>query len=86
VLLRFQTAHQSTAEFASDVGASTVLLISVRDVDRQKLVSVFLMDAATGRKKRAESYLRPDLSTVASQRAVAHQIASDLTPLLREPH
>jgi len=86
VLLRFQTAHQSTAEFASDVGASTVLLISVRDVDRQKLVSVFLMDAATGRKKRAESYLRPDLSTLASQRTVAHQIASDLTPLLREPH
>jgi TolB-like protein len=86
VLLGYQNKHFFSDEIASDVGASTILLVSVRDIDRQKLVSVFLMDTGSKDKRRAESYVRPDLSTLASQRAIAHQIVGDLTPALREAH
>ena len=86
VLLGYQTKHLTSDKIASDVGASTILLISVRDLERQKLVSVFVMDAGSNQKRRAESYFREDLATFASQRAVAHQIVSDLAPLLRQAH
>jgi hypothetical protein len=40
------------------------------------------MDAASGQKRRVKSYTLDDVSTLAAQRAVAHQIVGDLKPLL----
>jgi TolB-like protein len=82
VMLRYQTAHRSSASIAAELGASTLIVISVRDADRGKLVSAFLMDAASGRKRRVKSYTLDDVSTLAAQRSVAHQIVADLRPLL----
>jgi TolB-like protein len=82
VMLRYQTAHRSSASIAAEVGASTLVVIAVRDADRGKLVSAFLMDAASGQKRRVKSYTLDNVSTLASQRSVAHQIVGDLEPLL----
>jgi len=83
VMLRYQTAHRSSQSIAAEVGASTLVVIAVRDADRGKQVSAFLMDATSGRKRRVKSYTVDDVSTLAAQRSVAHQIASDLKPLLQ---
>jgi TolB-like protein len=82
VMLRYQTAHRSSASIAAELGASTLIVIAVRDADRGKLVSAFLMDPASGHKRRVNSYTLHDVSTLAAQRSVAHQIAGDLKPLL----
>jgi TolB-like protein len=82
VMLRYQTAHRSSDPIAAELGASTLIVIAVRDADRGKLVSAFLMDPASGRKRRVNSYTRDDVSTLAAQRSVARQIAGDLKPLL----
>jgi serine/threonine-protein kinase len=82
VMLRYQAAHRSSQSIAAELGASTLIVIAVRDGDRGKLVSAFLMDPASGRKRRVTSYSLHDVSTLAAQRAVAHQIVGDLTPLL----
>lgn len=82
VMLRYQTAHRSSQSIGAEVGASTLVVIAVRDADRGKLVSAFLMDAASGQKRRVKSYTVGDVSTLAAQRSVAHQIAADLKPLL----
>jgi TolB-like protein len=84
VMLRYQTAHHSSASIAAEVGASTLVVIAVRDVGGGKLVSAFLMDAASGRKRRVKSYTVDDVSTLAAQRSVARQIVSDLRPLLEQ--
>jgi hypothetical protein len=59
-----------------------LVVIAVRDADRGKLVSAFLMDASSGQKRRVKSYTLGDVSSLASQRSVAHQIVRDLKPLL----
>ncbi|HEY0382060.1 MAG TPA: hypothetical protein VGC72_07670 [Candidatus Elarobacter sp.] len=82
VILRYQTAHRSSDAIAAELGASTLIVIAVRDADRGKLVSAFLMDPASGRKRRVNSYTVDDVSTLAAQRSVAHQIVGDLRPLL----
>jgi TolB-like protein len=82
VMLRYQTSHRSLQSIAAELGASTLIVISVRDADRGKLVSAFLMDAASGQKRRVKSYTLDDVSTLATQRTVAHQIVGDLRPLL----
>jgi TolB-like protein len=85
VMLRYQNAHGSSQSIAAELGASTLVVIVVRDADRGKLVSAFLMDAASGTKRRVKSYAVDDVSTLAAQRSVAHQIAVDLKPLLAAP-
>jgi len=82
VMLRYQTAHGSSQSIAAELGASTLVVIAVRDADRGKLVSAFLMDAASRQKRRVKSYTVDDVSTLAAQRSVAHQIVADLEPLL----
>jgi TolB-like protein len=82
VMLRYQTAHRSSQSIAAELGASTLVVIAVRDADRGKLVSAFLMDAASGTKRRVKSYTLDDVSTLAAQRSVAHRIVGDLKPLL----
>ncbi|MDB5072668.1 MAG: repeat-containing protein [Candidatus Eremiobacteraeota bacterium] len=82
VMLRYQTAHRSSDSIAAELGASTLIMIAVRDADRGKLVSAFLMEPASGRKRRVNSYTVDDVSTLAAQRSVAHQIVGDLRPLL----
>jgi len=82
VMLRYQRAHRSSASIGAELGASALVVIAVRDADRGKLVSAFLMDAASGRKRRVTSYPVDDASTLAAQRSVAHRIAGDLEPLL----
>jgi TolB-like protein len=82
VMLRYQTAHRSSESIAAELGASTLIVIAVRDADRGKLVSAFLMDPASGQKRRVKSYTLDDVSTLAAQRSVAHQIVDDLKPLL----
>ena len=82
VMLRYQGAHRSSELIAAELGASTLVVIAVRDADRGKLVSAFVMDAASGRKRRVKSYTVDDVSTLAAQRSLAHQIAGDLKPLL----
>jgi TolB-like protein len=83
VMLRYQTAHRSSDSIAAELGASALIVIAVRDADRRKLVSAFLMDPASGRKRRVSSYTLDDVSTLAAQRSVARQIAGDLKPLLQ---
>ena len=83
VMLHYQTAHRSSASIATELGASTLIVIAVRDADRGKLVSAFLMDPASGQKRRVNSYALDDVSTLAAQRSVAHHIVADLEPLLR---
>lgn len=83
VMLRYETAHRSSQSIGAEVGASALVVIAVRDADRAKLVSAFLMDAGSGRKRRVRSYTLHDVSTLAEQRAVAHRIVGDLEPLLR---
>ena len=82
VMLRYQTAHRSSASIGAELGASALVVIAVRDADRGKLVSAFLMDAASGQKRRVKSYALHDVSTLAAQRSVAHRIVGDLEPLL----
>jgi TolB-like protein len=82
VMLRYQTAHRSSDSIAAELGASTLIVIAVRDADRGKLVSAFLMDPASGRKRRVNSYTLDDVSTLAAQRSVARRIADDFKPLL----
>jgi len=82
VMLRYQTGHPSSQSIADEVGASTLVVIAVRDADRGKLVSAFVMDAASGQKRRVKSYTVDNVSTLAVQRSLAHQIAADLKPLL----
>jgi TolB-like protein len=82
VMLRYETAHRSSQSIGAELGASTLIIIAVRDADRGKLVSAFLMDAASGQKRRVESYTLHDVSTLAAQRSVAHKIVGDLRPLL----
>ena len=82
VILRYQRAHRSSQSIAAELGASTLVVIAVRDADRGKQVSAFVMDAASGQKRRVKSYTVDDVSTLAAQRSVAHQIAGDLKPLL----
>jgi hypothetical protein len=81
-MLRYQRQHRSSASIAAELGASTLVVIAVRDADRGKLVSAFLMDAASGQKRRVKTYALNDVSTLAAQRSVAHQIVGDLKPLL----
>lgn len=81
-MLRYQTGHRSSESIAAELGAQTLIVISVRDADRGKLASAFLMEAASGQKRRVKSYTRDDVSTLAAQRSVAHQIVGDLSPLL----
>jgi TolB-like protein len=82
VMLRYQGQHRTSESIGADLGASTLVVIAVRDADRGKLVSAFLMDAASGQKRRVKSYTVDDVSTLAAQRSVAHQIVVDLKPLL----
>jgi len=82
VMLRYQTAHRSSRWIGAELGASTLVVIAVRDADRGKQVSAFLMDAASGQKRRVKSYTVSDVSTLAAQRSVAHHIVDDLKPLL----
>jgi len=82
VMLRYQTAHRSSQSIGAELGASTLIVIAVRDADRGKLVSAFLMDTASGQKRRVTSYTLADVSALAAQRSVAHQIVGDLEPLL----
>ena len=83
VMLKYRTAHRSSQSIGAELGASTIVVIAVRDADRGKQVSVFVMDAASGQKRRVKSYTVADVSTPAAQRAVAHDIAGDLKPLLQ---
>jgi TolB-like protein len=82
VMLRYQGQHRSSASIGAELGAATLVVIAVRDADRGKLVSAFLMDAPSGQKRRVKSYTLDDVSTIAAQRSVAHQIVADLKPLL----
>jgi TolB-like protein len=82
VMLRYQRAHRSSQSIAAELGVSTLVVIAVRDADRGKLVSAFLMDAASGQKRRVKSYTVTDVSSLAAQRSVAREIAGDLKPLL----
>jgi TolB-like protein len=82
VMLRYEAAHRSSQSIGAELGASTLIVIAVRDADRGKLVSAFLMDAASGQKRRVKSYALDDVSSLAAQRSVAHQIVGDLRPLL----
>ena len=82
VMLRYQTQHRSSESIGAELGASTLVVIAVRDADRGKLVSAFLMDAASGLKRRVKSYPVDDVSTLAARRSVARQIVADLKPLL----
>ncbi|HEY0383586.1 MAG TPA: hypothetical protein VGC72_15455 [Candidatus Elarobacter sp.] len=83
VMLRYQSAHRSSESIGAELGASTLVVIAVRDADRGKLVSAFLMDAVSGQKRRVKSYTVDNVSTLAAQRSVAHQIVGDLKPLLQ---
>ncbi len=83
VMLRYQTARHSSQSIGAELGASALVVIAVRNADRGKLVSAFLMDAASGQKRRVKSYTLDDVSTLAAQRSVAHQIVGDLKPLLQ---
>jgi TolB-like protein len=82
VMLRYQTAHRSSESIGAELGAPTLILISIRDADREKLVSAFLMDAASGQKRRVTSYVLADVSSLAAQRSVAHKIVGDLAAFL----
>jgi len=82
VMLRYQTAHRSSESIGAELGAPTLILISIRDADREKLVSAFLMDAASGQKRRVTSYVLADVSSLAAQRSVAHKIVGDLAVFL----
>jgi adenylate cyclase len=84
IMLRYRTAHRSSQSIAAELGASTLVVIAVRDADREKQVSAFLMDAASGEKRRVKSYTIGNVSTLAAQRSVAHQIVGGLKPLLEQ--
>ena len=65
-------------DFASELGASRLLLILVRDQGSSKLVRVFALDEPSGRKRLALTYEQPRIATFAEQDALAARIALDL--------
>jgi len=78
LILQYQNQRKPLRELARDMGVGKLLVIIVRDVPPSKRVTVFLIDASTGRKIHTNDYLRRDLSSLASQQALARQIASDV--------
>ena len=64
-------------EAAANLGASKVISVNVRDVGHHKLVTVFLIDPASGQKLRADQYLTDGVSSVGND-PLAQRITDDL--------
>jgi AcrR family transcriptional regulator len=78
-LLRRNDIHGTPLrDVASEVGATQLLVVMVRDVAGGKRVNVFLIDEPAGRKRLALTYDNPPLATEAEQRSLATRIANDL--------
>ena len=65
--------RQAAVEF----GASKVIAVGVRDVAHRKLVTIFLIDPASGQKLRADQYITDGVSTVGPD-PLAQRITDDL--------
>jgi TolB-like protein len=80
------TAHQHDRvpmqQLARAMGVGKLLVVIVRDIGNQKRITVFLIDARTGQKLRAQEYFRSDVSSYAVQHALARQITADLAKKL----
>ncbi|HLI97805.1 MAG TPA: hypothetical protein VKT72_17180 [Candidatus Baltobacteraceae bacterium] len=71
-------ALRSTANAASQLGASRLLAVSVRPLDGGELITIFLIDSKSGEKLRAEHYFIRDVSSYWVQTKMAQRIAGDL--------
>jgi TolB-like protein len=79
VILQYQNRRKPLRQLAHDMGVAKLVLIVVRDIPPAKRVTVFLIDAPTGRKIHTNDYIRRDLSSLAAQQSLATQIAGDLS-------
>lgn len=69
--------RKSLREIAANLGASKVIAVGVRDVAHRKLVTIFLIDPATGQKIGADQYLTDGVSSVGND-PLAQRITNDL--------
>jgi len=83
IILQYQNQRKPLLQLAGEMGAGKMLIVVVRREAPSKRITVFLLDSFTGQKMRASTYLRSDISTPASQRALARQIAADLMKALQ---
>lgn len=83
VILEHRDQDDSLQRLAADMGVGKLAVIIVRNAKKEKRVTVFLIDARTGRKLRVNEYFRPELSSFAAQRSLAHQIGNDLAQQLQ---
>lgn len=83
LIMQHENDHKSLQRLAAGMGVSRLVLIAVRDAPSSQRVNVFLVDAVSGQKLRAQAYERRDLSSAASQQSLAQQIANDLAKRLQ---
>jgi TolB-like protein len=69
---------RSIGDAANRFGASKLIAVSIRRLDGGKLITIFLIDAASGQKLRAEHYFIRNADSYWAQTEMARQIADDL--------
>ena len=79
LVLQHANDHKPLQQLAADMGVGKLVLVAAYDVAGEKRITVFLIDTVTGQKLRAQNYVWRDLSSMAAQQSLAHQIASDLS-------
>jgi TolB-like protein len=83
LILQYQNQRKPLLQLAAEMGARKMLIVVVRREALSKRITVFLIDRDTGQKLRASTYVRRDISSVASQQGLARQIAGDLAKALQ---
>lgn len=71
-------ALRSLADVPNRLGASRVIGVGVRQVDRGESVTIFLVDAISGQKLRADEYFAKNIRSYWIQKQLARRIADDL--------
>jgi TolB-like protein len=75
-VLAYRGKNQSSRRIAGELGATRILLVSVRGADQSR-VTVFFTDARSDRKLWVTEYFRESLASLEAQRAVAGDVAAD---------
>lgn len=78
IVLQYRNRVVGLKPLAETLGVSNAIVVSVRIIGADDLVTAFFIDARTGEKQRALQFVRHNLATLQGQQSVARDIASGL--------
>lgn len=76
VVARLRGSARDVAALGRSLGASQIILVSVRSEEGRKRITLFHLDAASGQKSAARDYFAGNLDTYPARDKVANEIAA----------